>query len=647
MSEENKSKRGRPRKVAVTENSNILSDETKVLKMEEKKLSEKDVFDSLTSLYTDVLGKDLNGSFTANISQLNEYNPFLQNTRLKMINSYPSSFAPSEISEFLSAPQDNELNLQSASSSLSASQYLYYKILREACDIPLYKYYVIPENLAEDDYNLKDFKTEERFVNNWLDTMHIPATFRKISMEVKREGKPSYLFRQHISENSKGKQTDYVTFQKLPSAYVKLTGIGKYGYIASFNMMIFLQPAFSPLQYPQYIQDIWNELTAAGIIERAKKGGGYTFSKTKLDDLYSFTYKNEDGDSVHGVVELVKTATQTSYMYWVQLPQNLCFTFASDMSNAWAAPDTMGLFTALQELTDYSTLAGLIASTPLTAILTGQIEFVDGAQPGQDQTKISPHGLDAFMNTFNAMVSSNINAYFGPFKDMKLQSLPNIPNSSEIKTKALQSFITQAGEGGLISATDKPSVAAIKAAQFAAEAQYDFVTRQIEDAVNGVLKDWCDCKYEWKVKFWGGIYTFDNRVAALKELVAGGATFLLPKLASAYDMNLCQVDAVNNYVKARKIYDGFKTIGWASTQQAANAGATATSGKAGRKALDDNNIENDSTAQSRETGANISELKKDYSDGRCIECGEYVENEGDVLCEECKEKHELEGPSYD
>jgi hypothetical protein len=38
------------------------------------------------------------------------------------------------------------------------------------------------------------------------------------------------------------------------------------------------------------------------------------------------------------------------------------------------------MFLGLQELSDYAKLAGLIQSTPLTAILTGEAEFVTDAQ---------------------------------------------------------------------------------------------------------------------------------------------------------------------------------------------------------------------------------------------------------------------------
>ena len=62
---------------------------------------------------------------------------------------------------------------------------------------------------------------------------------------------------------------------------------------------------------------------------------------------------------------------------------------------------------------------------------------------------------------------------------------------------------------------------------------------------------------------------------------------------------------------------------------------------AGRKSLDDSDIENDSTAQSKETGANITELKGDYSTHICPLCGSDVE-EGHTFCAEGEAEYELE-----
>lgn len=646
-----KRKRGRPRKVPVSEDTKILSDTgNNMLQMENQAIGVGDVlgaYTGLMQLFNNIgsgKGKG-NGNAFSSISNMNLYNPFLQNNRLKLINSYPSSYKPDDISKALAEPQNHELMLQSASASLSASQYLYYKILREASDIPLYKHYFIPERLSEEEYSSKKFQNDENFVESWVREMHLVQTFKKMGMEIKREGKPTYLFRQCIDEYDGKKMAKYVAFQKLPPAFVKLTGIGEHGYIASFNMLIFLQPSFSPLQYPEYIRDIWNGLLDNGAVYYNDSLKQYSVN---FNSLSQYEYE-ENGRKTRGQIEVstsIKRAVETSYMYWVQLPQDLCFTFASDMSNPWAVPDTIGLFTSLQELTDYSTLAGLISSTPLTAVLTGEAEFVDGARPGQDETKMAAYSLEAFQNAFNAMVSSNINGFFAPLKNLKLQSLPNIPYSSDIKTKAIQNFIGVAGEGGLITATDKPSIASIKGAQLSAESQYDFVTRQFEDVLNFVLNKFCHCNYHWEIKLWGGIYTIENQTKAIKELVAGGATFLLPKLASAYDLNMRQVCTLTDYVSSRKIYDKFKTLSWAQNQITQKNGEVdkVETVTAGRKSLDDSEIESDATAQSKETGENVSELKQDYSIGHiCPICGEEEVENGHIFCKNCEEEYGIGG----
>jgi hypothetical protein len=278
--------------------------------------------------------------------------------------------------------------------------------------------------------------------------------------------------------------------------------------------------------------------------------------QVNIGEIMKFSYQDEHGVHRKGVFE----SCNNQYMYWVQLPQELCYTFASDSSVPWAIPDTSGLFLGLQELTDYSTLAGLIASTPLTSILTGEAEMVDNPNPGEDQTVLAPETIAGFQNQFNSMTSTNTEALFVPFKNLKLQSLPNIPNSNEIVTKAVQNFISTAGEGGIIAATDKPSVAQVKGAQLMEESQHNFVTKQFESVLNLIINNLIGCKYKWKLHLWGGIFTFDSEMKRDKEMWTGGATFLLPKIASAYGLNVRDISAITSYVDSFGVYKKFETL---------------------------------------------------------------------------------------
>jgi hypothetical protein len=102
---------------------------------------------------------------------------------------------------------------------------------------------------------------------------------------------------------------DFCTWQKLPSRYVKLTAIGTHGYIASFNLMIFLQPGFMPEQYPEYIQDIWNNMVSSGVVGRDKCNR----FQVNIGQIMKFSYQDENGVSRKGVFE----SCNNQYMYWV------------------------------------------------------------------------------------------------------------------------------------------------------------------------------------------------------------------------------------------------------------------------------------------------------------------------------------------
>lgn len=625
-------KRGRPKKQPIEENKEIINEQSSTLQMskqEEKKepTTIKQVQMSLTGLFNEVLSSK--GLDYQNRDML--YNPFIQNERLKLISSYPSSYSPDTISNFLQNPQYHELELRGLSAALSASQYLYYQILRASSDVPLFKTVIVPPSLEKNEYTSKSFTDEEEFVCDWIKAFNPVNTGRRVQMEVKREGKATYLFRQSLKTVEGKKTVCYVHWQKLPTQYVKLTGIGTYGYTASFNLLMFMQPGFSPLHYPDFIQQIWNDMITGKIITKTKKGK-FSVDLNKLRS-YVLPVNKHYQENTRGILEIEEKA----YMYWIPLPEDVCFTFASDMSNAWAVPDTIGLFPALQELTDYSTLAGLIASTPLTAVLTGEAEPVPNAQPGQDQFVLSPHTMTSFINTWNNMASSNTQAFFAPFKNLKLQSLPNVPNSSDIKTKAVQNFISTAGAGGLITATDKPSVAMIKGAQALTASQYDYVTQQMARVLNANLKNHGACEYEWNIQLWGDIFSFNETVRLLKEGVQTGAVFLLPKLASAYDLTMRDVRALGNYMDAFKIYDLFKPL--QGTQNQFNNKSHISSGEVknpvGRPSLGDDEVTNDNTAASKDAGDDTGEMRRFVDSHKCLNCGLDTE-EGHLLCEECE-----------
>ena len=247
----------------------------------------------------------------------------------------------------MESPGNHEKELRSLGWANSSSQQIYYNILRRACDIPEYNYFVIPA-YQKDVYNKDDFKDEDGLVQNWLETFDIPLTCKTMALEVKREGKSSYLLRNKFIGQGKTKTTAFCTLQKMPTDWVKITGKGQLGYTISFDMMYFLNIANSPSDFGEFMEAAWEDIVANGVVVPDDRGH-YDLNLDKAAG-YVFHYGNED---YRTAIESMRRGRQQNYMFWLRMPYDICYTFGSDNSHPWVAPDTMGLMLKLQELTDY------------------------------------------------------------------------------------------------------------------------------------------------------------------------------------------------------------------------------------------------------------------------------------------------------
>lgn len=638
---ENKKKRpGRPKKHPEKEFDTVDEQSVDRLEMSEKEkdhITIESLSDRYIKTYNRVMqadshrhGEEDSQYINATAMQYNKLNPFLQNQRIKMLYSGTREFDKADIIKFLQNPGAHESELRGLAWSQSGAQQIYYNILRRAADIPQYKYFVVPPLLDdESDYDDPAFKGEDALVHDWLHVFNVPATLKTMALEVKREGKQSYILRNKFIGEGKNKKTAFAAFQKLPTDWIKLVGIGQNGFLVSFNMMYFMDMANSPADYGEFMVKAWNDITAKGVVyrdERGKAAINYDLAKD-----YAFEYRGETFPSM--IEQKLMGKRACSYFFWLRLPADMCFTFGTDNSNPWVAPDTMGLLQKLQELSDYGKLAGLIASTPLTAVLTGEIETIPNPRAGKNESVFSPEVIQGYQDMFNAVTSTNVEAWMWPAKNIKLQQLNADVNSSDIVTKATQNFVTSAGEGGLTITTDKPNVSQIKTAQLLAASQQRYLTLQFERAINFVLRNKLGFEYDWTLHIWGDIFSFENEKKYLKELVAGGAAFLLPKLASAEDLSLRDTKAIMSYIKTLDFYKDFST--WTSAAKAEEE-AAAVDKQVGRPALDDSDIENDATAASRDAGDNTAE-NRDSMAARCPICGAELED-GQIVCESCKER---------
>lgn len=615
----NVKKAGRPKNVPV-EDVEVNEKDTERLDMAKKPSD--DIVEDLTKQWKNLFNKISYASKIEGVSAVldkwNKLNPFLQNQRIKNIYSQARRYGKANISEFLADPANSESQLRSLGWANSSSQQIYYNILRRSADIPKYNFYKIPD-LLEDGKKYGDsaFKFEDKLTDEWLEEFNIPNTFKTIALEVKREGKSSYLLRNKIIGEGKQKRVDWCTLQKLPTEWVKITGRGELGFTVSFNFMYFLNLANSPSFFGEYFEEVWNDLLNQGIVKKSESNEAYELNKD-LAKNYTFTY---GGKEYASTLEFVKGRRRTEeYLFWVKLPFDICYTFGSDNSNPWVAPDTMGLMLKLQELTDYGTLAGLIASTPLTSVLTGEIEPIPNPRAGKDESIFNPETVRGMMDQFNMATSTNIECWLFPAKNIKLQQLNSDVNSSDIINTATDNFITSSGDAGLTVTTNKPNVAQVNVAKQLAASQQEYVTLQFEKVMNFILQHKLGFTYRWKIRIWGDIFNQENETKLLKEMVASGNIAVLPKLMSSQRMSMRDTKAFAEYIKTLDFYKEFMQYTQQSKHdmdmESAEHNAELTeeteeeddSGNpVGRPGADENNVDNDSTAQGIENGTNTKE----------------------------------------
>lgn len=590
MAETEKKKRGRPpKKKPVVD----VNEQKESVRMSDKKpVSIGDVGNRMKQIFGKMYANNV--PFTSFQSAINkkpfEYsnmfmnNPYIQNQRIKQINSPINLASKKDIQAALAHPGDNEDRIRSSSMALYYNNYVYQNLVKLNRDIPQYFHYSIPVGVDEKTLKSEEFKKEKQFVDKFLQVFDIPEAFKNISLQVAREGKCSYLFRD--SHDTKKQIVDFALLQKLPSEYIKYTAFGSESpLITSFNFMYFINPMHSINDYPAWFKTIWDQLQETGIVNITK------------DDGYKINPAIHPGDKIPGYI--FENIAGTYYLY-VELPQDLCWVFGTDFADPFAIPDYAGLFADLTELEAYKVLQSQTLVTNITNVLTAEVPVEKDATAQSDAAILSPEVIMGLEYDCSSALSQNILPFFAPLQNFKMHSVEHIPQATSIVLDVTRNVMSTAGVSGLINTNDKPSIAMIKGEQQLHESRSEYLTLQYQKFINLVLNRYLDLKYEYKVIIWGGIYTYRDEVKLLKEMIQNGNIGMLPRLLSAFRMTLEDYVTQHQYAKTFKIFD---------EPESDNKKTTQTKNPVGRPPIDEGDLEEDSTAASKEGGANVSENK--------------------------------------
>lgn len=510
-------------------------------------------------------------------------NPFIQNNRIKSSNQKIKTISKKELNDALEAPDNNEDLLRSQSMILYYKNYVYGNLLRLNRDIPKYFNYNIPQNVKKEDLKSDKFKQEKYFVDKFTEKFNIPLTFKNVSLQVAQEGKCSYVFR---SSFNKSKQiVDYALLQKLPPEYVKYTGFGgESPLICSFNFLMFMNPMYDINQWPNWMQDIWKQLIENGVVKKGKSGLEFN--------------PNGRFNRDH-IIETI----DGRYAYWVELPQDLVYTFGMDFSNPLAIPEAIGLFSDLNELENYKWLQTQTLLTNITNILTATVPIEKDAKGGSDAAILTPEVILGLEGDCSSSLNSNILPFFAPLEDFKMHSVERVPNAMEITLNNLRNLIATSGTSALINTSDKPSIAMIKGTQNLYETKMEYLTLQYEKFINMIINKYLGLTYSYKCIIWGGTYNWRDDLKVLKEMIQNGNYGFLPRLLSAYNTTIEEYKSCCDYVDLLEIFPKEEELDTTKADSDTNQNGV------GRKPKEDDEIMNDNTAASIEGGQNVSDNK--------------------------------------
>ena len=486
--------------------------------------------------------------------------PYVQNRRVKSINSLPANFSKDDIEQMVAAPEGNEQALRQVSAALASSTKTYDLILQTYQDVLTYDWYVYPGYTPEKPDKATQLR-EYAMAIKLAETMNIKAKAHEIVGLCAQYGKVFYTPR--ISMDKSHGKVNYAFLQQLPEDYIKIVGWnnGPGKYTIAFNLMYFVQPGndwrqFGGLFRP-YMQSFYSVVQPEG--KYVYSSQERRFQNYRIDtDKFEAAKMNE----LPGAPEWQYAGNK--WFYWVILPADKVFSFEIVDRNALMAPPTTGMMVSMTQIPNYEAAQMEVILNPLTSVLTGSLETYDPkGSSNADPVRVSEKTRRLFEAYWYQMLqatnTSGIGLYLAPADDLKLQTLSDTVSNTNITSTALNDQILKAGLTALIPTTNDPKVGV---AQLSAQIQARYpmlIYWAIERMMNWVFEQQ-RFKCPFKFRMFGDIFSRKEEIESARQ----GATLgILPETLK-YDAlmghSLLDDMAISDFVSESGILDKRKPL---------------------------------------------------------------------------------------
>ncbi len=471
----------------------------------------------------------------------------------------------SNVTDALSNPRDNELELQRQSQAFEITSQIYKRLLNYYGNIPAFDFTYTCVNATEEDYKkqgrTKSYDYSLNIMREFFDSFDHRSEFNKISREMLRNESYFSVFR------DEGKK---FVFQELPSDKVKITGRWDFGLLFSFDYYYFLQGGVDINMYPTVFKKNLAKLMNDGF----GKGGYHPSSSINLRGNRGFA-QYLDCSPIDG--------------FWA-------FKLAPEITTR--IPFFVGMFpdlvkeNVIRELQNNSYLASA------TKVIMGQVPFLDAKTKVRDAISISPDLLGKFLSLVQSAINSTaVKVAASPLENVKGFDFKSDP---DIRDSYLRTTLNTSGASTnlLFSGTQKPNTVESMLSLAVDEIFMESIYPQFEDfltyQVNKRIKD-AGGTFRFKIHLEGSKFYTDRKERLDRQTTLMDRGIVLPqKIAAAVGMNPFDMERQMEEARA---------MGWVDKLTPVKQASQMSNKDGGRPKLDDGEL-SESGSQTREDGGN-------------------------------------------
>ncbi len=479
-------------------------------------------------------------------------NPYVQNHRIKGIETRPADYSKNDVADFLRTPDSSERELRAVEKGLeyTAYQMLHFRTVYQ--NLLTYHSYVAPNLTDEGDAKSDDFWREWKLLEKLRQTVNPKDKCHEFCGLALQSGK--IFVTPRISVDKAHNKVNHAFLQQLPSDWVKIVGYNNVSkYTVAFDLMYFCQIGtdwrqFGDLFEP-YIGNFMGALNPAPVYYPIEK---------------KFIFAQRTGINLAKVNAALNTGVEAEYQngrwyYWVTLPVDRVFPFEIDDTERNVIPMFAGMFVDLIQLSQMEQIQLEILQNPLVSLLHGEIPYWDNQNVNEaDQYKLSNAGRLLYESLWYQMLQANntygIGLYMAPLENMKLESLNEAPNATEIVSNGIQDLSAKTGLAAIIPATADARAGAVQVSLQIESQMPKTIYTCFERMMNTIIGK-LNLTYDWKFKIFGSLAEDEEMRKSLKEEMTLGILPSVIEYNALRDRSVLNDIAWSDAIYKSKLYD--------------------------------------------------------------------------------------------